>query len=105
MKKIKKLFMVFFAATLLTSGMTVFAVENVTEDGIENTQPEIQPRANGCGNWKITYGTPYCSNQYCPAGFKRRLRNKNYKRTCIRDNNTTYTEKKSEIVYVACDCR
>lgn len=103
MKKTKIFMTLVLAVIILNIGITAVAAENVMGSGNANTQNEIQPRS-GCGNWSKTYGTPYCSNQLCPGGFKRRLRNVNYYRLCVRDNNTTYPETYSDIEFVACDC-
>ena len=61
--------------------------------------------AAGCSEWKLSQtGTAYCTNNTCPGGFKRKVRDDLYKRVCVRDNGTTYTQKKYKNVYVNCSC-
>lgn len=103
MKKIRKRFMLFLTSMILTSGMTVFAGENIQPEVRKDMQTEIEPRS-GCGKWQTTYKTPYCSIELCPGAYKRRLRNVEYKRVCVRENNSQYLEKKEVIKFVACDC-
>lgn len=61
--------------------------------------------AAGCSDWiLLEKGTAYCTNMNCPGGFKKKVRDDLCKRTCVRDNGTTYTQKKYKNVFINCSC-
>lgn len=99
MKKRKRMFVITLLVATLTMGMNAFAAEN-------NISPNaIQPRA-GCGNWTAWKGveTAYCTIDLCPSGY-RKYQLQSRSRTCVRDDNSTYTQENKEHRYVSCGCK
>lgn len=99
MKKRKRIFIITLLVATLTMGMNVFAAES------NSSQNEIQPRA-GCGSWTAwkAAGTAYCTNELCPSGY-RKYQPQTRSRTCVRDNNSTYTQTETQHRYVSCGCK
>lgn len=63
-------------------------------------------QAAGCGDYKLYQtGTARCTNKLCPGGLKRKERQDLYRQKCVRDNGSTYYNKKYKDVYIICSCR
>lgn len=62
-------------------------------------------QAAGCSDYNLyKKGTAKCTVKLCPGGLKRKERQDEYRQKCVRDNGTTYTNKKIKTVYVSCSC-
>lgn len=62
-------------------------------------------RASGCSKYNLyKEGTAKCTVKLCPGGLKRKERQDEYRQKCVRDDGTTYTNKKIKTVYVSCSC-
>ncbi|PWJ49770.1 hypothetical protein SAMN05216529_106180 [Faecalicatena contorta] len=104
----KNSFACMLVIAVMATSMTVFAAgESASgEVGMKQSdiQNDVQPMA-GCSGWIYQYsGAPYCSIDLCPGGYYRKYQMEYYKRTCVRDNGTTYTETHQQRVFVSCSC-
>lgn len=68
--------------------------------------PAVQVEAAGCGNWVChKVGDPFCKEKGCGIFWNEdevHYQRMYYKRTCVEDDNSVWTEHKSELEYLGC---
>lgn len=68
--------------------------------------PAMQAEAAGCGNWVCDkVGEPYCEKKGCGIfWYKKEVHYQRmyYKRSCVENDNSIWTEHRSELKYLGC---